>query len=293
MDIEKLRYFRVVAQEEHMTRAAQKINITQPALSTIIASIENELGVKLFKRVGRQIMLNSYGAVFAESVDFILSKYDGTLTKLSQMKEGTENSVTLAVTGVNFSQRIIAALANEYPDIQINIVLIRGDEIISTLKQSESRFVLSSILYEDSTTKALEIFEESMYLAVSSAHPLSAKNEISLEDLKEERFTLSPKNTAYRVLTDEFFAKAGYMPKVRMEAYNEQLLLSVQQNLAVAIVSEAACLNYPYKNKIHFLKLTDAFCKRKLWLLYKTDVQFSDSEQTFFDFIYYDKDSFL
>ena len=293
MDIEKLRYFRIVAQEEHMTRAAQKINITQPALSTIIASIENELGVKLFKRVGRQIMLNNYGTAFAKSVNLILNQYDGTLAQLSQMKEESTNSVTLAVTGVNFSQRIVTALANEFPDIQINLELIRGDEIISTLKQAKSKFVLSSILYEDSTTKAFEIFEETMYLAVAASHRLAEQNEISLAELKGERFTLSPKNTAYRILTDEFFAKAGYIPKIRMEAYNDQMFLSVKQNLAVSIVSESSCQSYPYKDQIHFLKLTDSFCKRKLWLLYKTDLEFSASEQTFFDFIYYDKDSFL
>lgn len=293
MDIEKLRYFRVVAQEEHMTRAAQKINISQPALSTIISGIESELGIKLFKRTGRQIMLNNYGTVFARNIDEILNKYDSTLALLSQMKEESTNSVALAVTGVYFSQRVINALANEFPYIQIKVNHIRADEILPFIQQRKSNFVLSSILYERDNIKALEIFKESMYLAVSSRHPLASRDNVSLVELKDEPFILSPQNTAYRVHTDEYFKKAGYSPKIRMEAYNDQLLLSVQQDQAIAIVSESAYQNYLYRDQIHFLKLTDSYCARTLWLLYRTDVDFTDSEQTFWDFIYYDKESFL
>ncbi|PKL03461.1 MAG: LysR family transcriptional regulator, partial [Spirochaetae bacterium HGW-Spirochaetae-9] len=68
MNLILLKYFQVVAQENHITRASQKLNIAQPALSYSIARLESDLGVQLFDRVGRQIILNDCGRKLLERV---------------------------------------------------------------------------------------------------------------------------------------------------------------------------------------------------------------------------------
>ena len=76
MEIQQLEYFKIVAEMQHMTHAAEKLNISQPALSKSISNIEQEIGVPLFDRQGRSIVLNRYGKLFLESVNMILEEYN-------------------------------------------------------------------------------------------------------------------------------------------------------------------------------------------------------------------------
>ena len=73
MDIVQLKYFKAVAQTEHLTNAAKQLNVAQPALSVSISRLENEIGVPLFDRQGRRISLNKYGKMYLESVDQALT----------------------------------------------------------------------------------------------------------------------------------------------------------------------------------------------------------------------------
>ncbi len=66
MEIQQLEYFKTVAEMQHMTQAAEKLNISQPALSKSISNIEQEIGVPLFDRQGRSINLNRYGKLFGK-----------------------------------------------------------------------------------------------------------------------------------------------------------------------------------------------------------------------------------
>ena len=76
MEIQQLQYFKTLAKMEHMTRAAETLMISQPALSKSISNIEKELGVPLFNREGRSISLNRFGEHFLKSVNVILSEYE-------------------------------------------------------------------------------------------------------------------------------------------------------------------------------------------------------------------------
>jgi LysR family transcriptional activator of glutamate synthase operon len=89
MDLVLLHYFQIVAQENHLTRASQKLNIAQPALSTAIARLERDLGVQLFNRIGRQIILNEYGQLLLDHVDVILNNWDVVQNKIEQRQRET------------------------------------------------------------------------------------------------------------------------------------------------------------------------------------------------------------
>ena len=293
MDIEKMRYFRIVAQEEHMTRAAQKINITQPSLSSIISNMESELGVKLFERVGRQIVLNKYGKVFYEGIDAMLDSYDSIMEKLAAMKDENTSDVKVAVTGLNFPRRIISAFVEEYPMLRIIMRLIRADEIKSTLKHSDAGLVLSTINVEADNIQSVKLFEEDMYLIVSHDHALASRDGISIEELKKERFALTPTNTAFRVIMDDLFKKAGYKPRICLEGYTEQIVQMVISKMAVSVVSKSDHGNLPYIDKLKFIRLTDDYCKRAIYLLTKAGVPLLENEQSFYDFAYYEKELYV
>lgn len=293
MDLEKMRYFRVVAKEEHITRAAQKINITQPSLSSIIANMEAELGVKLFERVGRQIVLNKYGKVFYKGVDDILDSYDRVLSQLESLKKENESDVKVAVTGLNFPRKIIAAFAEEYPQIRIIMRLIRADEIESTLKHSDAEIVLSSIKSESDKIQSVQLFEERLCALVPAADPLAAKTEISIQELKAKSFALTPPNTAFRVLLDSIFKAAGYEPTLAIEGYTEQILEMILERAAVSIVTESDARLRFENDKIKSIYLKEDYCRRGVYMLTQANTSLTENGLSFYEFANYERSQYI
>lgn len=94
MNIEQLRYFQLTASFQHMSKAADVLNISQPALGSNIRRLEIELGVPLFDRVGRNIVLNSYGEEFLKSANSIIDIWSEITIKLKSMRDNNSNTVT-------------------------------------------------------------------------------------------------------------------------------------------------------------------------------------------------------
>ncbi len=87
MDLLQIKYFQTVANMQHMTRAADVLQIAQPALSSMIAKLEADLGVPLFNRTGRNIILNEYGKTFLKRANRILKEVDEGRQEISDLSE--------------------------------------------------------------------------------------------------------------------------------------------------------------------------------------------------------------
>ena len=104
MNLNQLQYFKILAQEEHYTRAAQMLSITQPSLSHAIAQLEEELGTRLFEKKGRNIVLTRYGKLFLPYVE----------ESLKVLEEGVQRTRELNGSCVPVSVSIGAAINKEY-----------------------------------------------------------------------------------------------------------------------------------------------------------------------------------
>ena len=104
MELTQLRYFQVAANYEHISRAAEALNISQPALSTMITRLEKELNVPLFDHNGRSIVLNENGRRFLKRVNHILTEVDSSKRELQEMANEHDNTISLAVSSSQFLQ---------------------------------------------------------------------------------------------------------------------------------------------------------------------------------------------
>lgn len=102
MNLSQLHYFQVVAEEEHISRAAEKLHISQPSLSTTIHRLEDELDTPLFDRRGRNIYLNDAGKKLLEHVDFIFSQIDHLEKNLKQKELRRAHGLSIAVNNYCF-----------------------------------------------------------------------------------------------------------------------------------------------------------------------------------------------
>ena len=124
MEINQLRYFRTVAEEEHISRAAEKLNISQPALSTTIRRLENDLGVELFDHVGRTIKLNENGKILLERANRILMLIDDTENILQELARQEKKMISLAVTSPQFIEGVDMFI-KEHPDFKWKLQVMK------------------------------------------------------------------------------------------------------------------------------------------------------------------------
>ena len=143
MNLYHLRYFVTLAHMEHYTRAADLLAITQPSLSHAISSLESELGVKLFKKNGRNVTLTKYGKSFLTDAEEILEKLDTSVgsLQLAGKGEGRIDIAFLRTLGSDFVPRLLRKFLDENQSKQIDFSLhcdkVITDEILKGLKEQK------------------------------------------------------------------------------------------------------------------------------------------------------------
>lgn len=133
MLLSQLKYFQVVAQYQHISRAAEELHVAQPALSATVAKLEKELGVPLFDRQGRNIELNYAGKHLLEHVDFIFEQLTAMEESLEKTKEFLENEFTLSVSNSMFLNGWLQQFVLANPKIRLRQRMLSENQMLEAL----------------------------------------------------------------------------------------------------------------------------------------------------------------
>ena len=136
MELTQLRYFQTAAYYQHISRAAEELNISQPALSTMISRLEKELGVPLFDHNGRSIILNQNGQRFLQRVNHILMEVENSKRELQDIADEGDNSISLAVSSSQFLQGMHAFMY-QHPNYKWNQRVAENKEIAALLNRGQ------------------------------------------------------------------------------------------------------------------------------------------------------------
>ncbi|MDR3588158.1 MAG: LysR family transcriptional regulator [Negativicutes bacterium] len=284
MDLILLQYFQTVAKENHLTRASQKLNIAQPALSAAIARLEKDLGVQLFNRIGRQIMLNEYGKLLLEHVDDILNNWDIAQNKIDQRQRETKNHIKFAITGMVFPQKLILDFKKEYPDISVKQNIIKTDQIIPSLAKDKFDFVISTIPVDEETIECHIVLEESLFIAVNKDHPFASYKSITIAETNGQPFVNLPAGCAFREFTDTLCRQAGFEQNVVFESYPAHFSDMVGQNIGILFATESSIRDGSFHPSIVFLPIVNPPCRRAIYVLWEKSRVFSKTMHSFYDF---------
>lgn len=251
MELRHLRYFLETAQELHFARAAEKLKVTQPALSRQIALLEQELGVVLFSRSNKwKIELTEAGKVFAIEAEKTLRSAERAVNLAKSSKQGgcgklAIGAISSTIENPEFS-RALRELRTSYPDLLMEIVDATSSGLPDRVRQHslDIAFLRSmpSISFDD-TLVCEHLWNDKLVIALPLKHPLAMIKEFSPTVLKTESFIMVPERTSssLRQYLDNFFREYGnFVPNVNMEIYNTYTALRmVSGGLGVAVVSES------------------------------------------------------
>src|SRR5215510_1037968 len=230
MELRHLRYFIAVAEEGHITRAAERLGMQQPPLSQQIRSLERELDVQLFRRKPRGVELTDAGVAFLERARAILEDVDRAFATTRRTARGEQGRVVVGFTSSApfhpFIPRVLRAFREMSPLVSLSLEESGSSELVQGLHDEvvDAAFIRSPVGgFVDLTVEPL--LEEEMLLALPAAHPLAGRggvnqSPLSLAALTGENFILYKRPGAPGLYDTIISAcrRAGFSPKVSQEA---------------------------------------------------------------------------
>lgn len=284
MELTQLRYFQVAAYHEHISRAAEELNISQPALSTMISRLEKELGLPLFDHNGRSIVLNQNGKRFLKRVNQILIEVDDSKRELQDMTEESDNSISLAVSSSQFLQGMHVFM-DQHPSYKWNQRVAENSEIEILLKRGLIDLAVTSPGIYGSNFQSVLLLQDSFKLAVHKDNPLAQRDRIRLDEVTNERFIFLLKGLPFRTQTDRIFADLGITPSYVMECDHLLRRELINSNAGITIASQSSSFRHLFSDDIRFLDIEDVHQTRDIVLVYRKGRYLSKAAKEFAAFL--------
>lgn len=298
METKHLMNFLELAKTEHVSQTADLLNISQPSLSKSIAGLEQELGVKLFDRVGNRVHLNENGARFAEYVRHSMEWLDGGVKFIKQNTYETLGNINIKCMAF---APIMQACAAEYSRLNpfINFKISQNSE--GTLGEGENADFILTARPEDAASGkmgnfwvAQRLFKEE-YVLVAAPGACRILDEIQPETeqvdlsiVQNENFiTMYQNNMMFSDVTYELCQDAGFFPKTYCQTDDFLIKMAmVRSGIAIAFLPEScleyACLLCPGMRHFH---IQDKRGRRSVYLLRPKKALMSEAACDFYEFV--------
>lgn len=223
MDLSQLAYFRAAAQLEHFSRAADTMHVAQPALSRQIRTLETELGVALFDRVGRGVRLTAAGRAILPRVERVLAETDAIgrdVRALLELESGLVALGFLHSIGAHLLPGILAAFRARHPAIGFTLHEGPYSDLEERVRRGDLDLAISSPLPSgDDDLLTTYLLRDDLVVALPPHHPQAAHDEVRLAALAREPFIfLGAKFGELRRITWDACTRAGFTPRVAFEA---------------------------------------------------------------------------
>ena len=238
MELSLLYYFKTVAEQENITKAAELLYISQPALSKAIAKLEKSLDVTLFERRKGRISLSAMGRVYYEYVSSAFQVLESGEKKLEEMKESSGEMVSIASPVAGVLQELIYNFLLSGDLIQINQYLYEEHILESELLSGKLDFAVTPVTIENSEIEQIKLMDEDIFIVVSQDHPLAKEKYIRLYDLKDDYFLVDEASFDQKIVR-VLCGIAGFEPKILLHSNEGDLIDdALRSNLGVALVPD-------------------------------------------------------
>ena len=276
MNMTQIKYFITAAKCLNFTKAADKLFITQPALSRQISSMESELNMQLFIRNNRSVRLTPAGVVLLEGFEKIYNDYNVTVAKAQNSFQGLSGELNIGVlegayVGDLFPD-VLQLFAKYYPNVKVNLRNYSFNALVEYL-YSNRLDVIITLLFDVKNREKMqyEVIEKSKdYIVVHKDHPLAGESYVHLSDFKEETILMvSPEDSeeSPKLIIDACKSQ-GFYPKVKFASSLQEEMLWVQAGVGVCVLDSR---NFLYGNdSVCFLE-TDPISDPSLTIAWNTD----------------------
>ena len=239
MELRHIRYFVAVAEELNFRRAAVRLNVAQPPLSTQVRQLEEEIGARLLDRNSHSVTLTAAGSIFLEQSRRILRSVEGAVRATRRAAQGETGSLSVgfvASLSHGLLPGILRAYRRQYPDVELSLTEMDTTQQIEALttRQLDLGFIGLGLPRESPDLELVTVIEEQLVAVLPLEHPLAAdcrarrRRSLPLSKLKGERFYLADRGNApvYNPWLVVLCQQAGFQPHIVHEADRLPTVLS-------------------------------------------------------------------
>jgi DNA-binding transcriptional LysR family regulator len=240
MELRQLRAFVTIAEAGTFTAGAQRVHVTQAAVSMQIRQLEEELGVQLFVRAPRRVLLTEAGEKLLDRARLILREHDTALVEMSELAGAKHGRLRIGTASAMVSAdplpKLLKKIKEIYPQADISVTSGTSERLAQQILAGELDVAFVSLPVDASGIQTELLDEDELVAIASPAHPLAKRRVVSAAMLGGEKLILSQSGGNTRRLIEEFFSQAGVKPDVVMEL-SRQVAINrmVEQGLGVGI----------------------------------------------------------
>jgi DNA-binding transcriptional LysR family regulator len=279
MDLRRLRTFVTVAEEGSVSKAALHLHISQPGLSRQIQELQQELGLRLFDRVGRRLVLTSEGEQLLGSCRSLLSHASSLSEQAQLLKRGDTGLLRVAASPIQIETVLSTFLpryAERYPNVQVTLIEAVGADTLAMLERGEIHLGIGLVDVVHANDRQFAIYPVRPLELMAACHPsfpLEAGNMIDISRIASHPLLLSDTSFSARKTFDAVCRLARLKPNILIEsrAHHTKLALA-EAGLGVAIISSSVqthrytlrTVRITYKSKLILEPLAVVWDKRRL-----------------------------
>jgi DNA-binding transcriptional LysR family regulator len=218
VDLRRLRYFVAVAEESSFSRAAQRLHMAQPPLSSQIKQLEEEIGVLLFKRTGRGVRITEGGELLLEEARRIFVQVDQAIRAVQRVGHGEVGRLALGFVPSASNEvlpPILRTFGDRFPEVELYLREMRPDRVVQRLHEGQIDVGFLYLPLDDESLNIECVSREPLVLALPETHPLASEPRVELQAVAKERFILPMR---YQIMpglygqVTEACRQAGFVP---------------------------------------------------------------------------------
>ncbi|MEQ1760009.1 MAG: LysR family transcriptional regulator [Vicinamibacterales bacterium] len=240
MDLRQLEIIRAIAEAGTFTAAAEKLRVSQSAISRQILLLEEELGETVFHRIGRRIRITPAGEALVQLSNRVFQDLQETVMAISEKQETLRGTLRL-VGGMTVCLYVFPTLLSEirrvHPNLEIKITVGSTDRSIAMLRSGAGDLGLLTLPIEASDLVSVPVLHEELLVVSYASHAFAKKRTVDPEELNGQPFILFETGSITRRLVNEFFTREGIDAEVVMETENVEIIKAmVRTGLGIGIV---------------------------------------------------------
>ncbi|HEY3303706.1 MAG TPA: LysR family transcriptional regulator [Candidatus Binatia bacterium] len=293
MTLWQLKTFATVAKEGSFTKAGKVLQISQPSVSSLVISLQKELGVKLFDRLGVKPHLTEAGRLLlkrAENVLATVEKIPQELEEIRGLKKGRLRIGGSALAAASFLPMAIQMFKKNYPGVEVVIKFQAGEILEQMLVDGELDIAIMSRRPHSSLLHSEPYREEQIVVIAPPRHPLAKRDSVPLKLLGKEQWILYTKGTPVREMIESKFAEIGFSltPTLEVDVQlgaRDAIKNAVAGGLGISLLSKCHVLSDLKANRLKLIKVSGLDLKQPLYLTVQKTRRGSPFVEAFIDFL--------
>lgn len=261
MDLRQIRYFLTVAEELNITKASERLHLSQPPLSRALMDLEEELGCKLMIRGKRQITLTPEGLALKKRGEQMFSLVDKTKSEISELGKGISGTLYLGhvdSNGPSLVSEWIQSFQKECPNVNYNLWCGNVDDLTDRLESGILDLAVIMTPLNSELLDGIPVFAEGWVTMIPHGHKLARgrKKSVDIAELAENDLIISSRKSRYEEISSWFSAK-GEKPRVKIQvAHSSTSVHLVERGMGIAIFPASVAKNISAGSDVVIRKIT-------------------------------------